>query len=127
MRKSNFALRPQPSLLDEARQAAEAEGVALNQLINVAVAEKLSALRTEKYFAEHPVSFPFLLDEDRQVTKRYGLYHRLGTDAFNIAHPATLVVDRSGVIRFLYRGDGQADRAPLEQVLDALRKLQARE
>src|ERR1700693_4159730 len=52
MRKSNFALRLQPSLLDEARQAAEAEGVALNQLINVAVAEKLSALRTEKYFTE---------------------------------------------------------------------------
>jgi hypothetical protein len=26
--------------------------VALNQLINVAVAEKLSALRTERYFAE---------------------------------------------------------------------------
>jgi hypothetical protein len=47
MRKSNFALRLQPSLLDEARQMAEAEGVALNQLINVAVAEKLSALRTE--------------------------------------------------------------------------------
>jgi len=29
---------------------AGAEGVALNQLINVAVAEKLSALRTEDYF-----------------------------------------------------------------------------
>jgi len=52
MRKSNFALRLQPSLLDEARRMAEAEGVALNQLINVAVAEKLSALRTEKYVAE---------------------------------------------------------------------------
>ena len=52
MRKSNFALRLQPSLLDEARKLAEAEGVALNQLINVAVAEKLSALRTESYFAE---------------------------------------------------------------------------
>jgi hypothetical protein len=52
MRKSNFALRLQPSLLDEARKLAEAEGVALNQLINVAVAEKLSALRTEGYFAE---------------------------------------------------------------------------
>jgi hypothetical protein len=52
MRKSNFALRLQPSLLDEARQMAEAEGVALNQVINVAVAEKLSALRTEKYFTE---------------------------------------------------------------------------
>ena len=52
MRKSNFALRLQPSLLDEARHMAEAEGVALNQLINAEVAEKLSALRTEKYFAE---------------------------------------------------------------------------
>jgi hypothetical protein len=52
MRKSNFALRLQPSLLDWARQAAESEGVALNQLINFAVAEKLSALRTEKYFTE---------------------------------------------------------------------------
>jgi hypothetical protein len=52
MRKSNFALRLQPSLLEEARKLADAEGVALNQLINVAVAEKLSALRTESYFAE---------------------------------------------------------------------------
>ncbi len=52
MRKSNFALRLQSSLLDEARKLAEEEGVALNQFINVAVAEKLSALRTESYLAE---------------------------------------------------------------------------
>jgi hypothetical protein len=52
MRRSNFALRLQPSLLEEARKAAESEGVALNQLINVAVAEKVSALRTEEYFQE---------------------------------------------------------------------------
>ena len=48
MRKSNVALRLQPSLLVEARRVSESEGVALNQLINVAVAEKLSALRTEE-------------------------------------------------------------------------------
>ena len=52
MRKSNFALRLQPSLLEEARKMAGDEGVALNQLINVAVAEKLSALRTEAFFRE---------------------------------------------------------------------------
>ena len=52
MRKSNVALRLQSSLLDEARRVSEAEGVALNQFINVAVAEKLSALRTEEYFRE---------------------------------------------------------------------------
>ena len=50
MRKSNFALRLQPSLLEEARKLAEAEGVPLNQLINLAVAEK--ELRTESYIAE---------------------------------------------------------------------------
>jgi HicB family len=52
MRRSNFALRLQPSLLEEARKAAESEGVALNQLINVAVAEKVSALRTQEYFSQ---------------------------------------------------------------------------
>jgi hypothetical protein len=52
MRRSNFALRLQPSLMEEARKTAQSEGVALNQLINVAVAEKISALRTEEYFHE---------------------------------------------------------------------------
>jgi peroxiredoxin len=69
------------------------------------------------------VSFPFLLDEDRTVTKAYGLYHRLGIDAFNIAHPASMVVDRDRTIRYIYRGDSQSDRAPLDQVLAVVRKL----
>src|ERR1022692_713181 len=49
MRRSNVALRP--SLLEEVRRVSEAEGVALNQFINVAVAEKLSALRTRGIFS----------------------------------------------------------------------------
>src|SRR5579864_2143650 len=52
VRRSNVALRLQALLLEEARRVAASEGVALNQLINVAVAEKLSALRTEDYFRE---------------------------------------------------------------------------
>jgi hypothetical protein len=52
MRRSNVALRLQTSLLEEAKRVAESEGVALNQLINVAVAERISALRTEDYFRE---------------------------------------------------------------------------
>lgn len=69
------------------------------------------------------MSFPFLLDEDRSVTKAYGLYHPLGCDAFRIAHPASLVVDGSGVVQYIYRGDDQSDRASLEDVFDALRKI----
>jgi len=52
MRQSNFALRLQTSLMNEARELSKSEGVALNQFINVAVAEKLSALKTESYLQE---------------------------------------------------------------------------
>lgn len=45
-RTSNYALRLQATLKEEAERAAKAEGTTLNQLINVAVAEKLAALRT---------------------------------------------------------------------------------
>ena len=53
----------------------------------------------------------------------YGLYHRVGVDAFNIAHPASLVIDRTGTVRYVYRGKNQSDRAPVEQILETLTKL----
>jgi hypothetical protein len=71
MRKSNFALRLQPSLLDEARKLAAAEGVALNQLINVAVAEKVSALRTQSYIAERAARAD--IPKALQILKRAGV------------------------------------------------------
>lgn len=49
---SNYALRLQKSLKEEAERLAKEEGTTLNQLINVAVAEKLSALRAASYFRE---------------------------------------------------------------------------
>jgi len=52
VKKSNVVLRLQPSLFEEVRRLAESEGIALNQFINVAIAEKLSALRTQEYFQE---------------------------------------------------------------------------
>ena len=53
---------------------AAAEGVALNQLINVAVTEKLSALRTESYFADRAAraNIPKALD----ILKRAGVGNR---------------------------------------------------
>ncbi len=57
------------------------------------------------------------------MTKAYGLHHALGTDAIRIAHPATLVIDGSGVVRYIYRGDNQLDRAPLDQVLRSFARM----
>jgi hypothetical protein len=51
-RTPNYPLRLQPSLMAEARKVAKSERVSLNQLINVCVAEKLSALRAEESFQE---------------------------------------------------------------------------
>jgi len=70
MRRSNVALRLQSSLLDEAKRVAEKEGVALNQFINVAVAEKLSALRTEDYFRERAERAD--LQRAKRILKRAG-------------------------------------------------------
>lgn len=52
MSKANYALRLQPSLKSAAERLASAEGTSLNQFINIAVAEKLSALETEEFFHE---------------------------------------------------------------------------
>ena len=95
------------------------------QLVYIAAEKGQGVFKPAKYLAVHPFSFPFLLDEDRSVTKAYGLYHRFGRDAINIAHPASLVVDRSATVRYIYRGASQTDRAPVVEILNALRKLKA--
>ena len=71
------------------------------QLVFIAAEKRDGMFKPVKFLEKHPVSFPFLLDEDRSVTKAYGLYHRLAKDAINIAHPATLVVDSGGTVRYI--------------------------
>jgi|SRR5581483_10976981 len=93
------------------------------QLVYIAAEKREGMFKPAKFLEEHPVSFPFLLDEDRSITRAYGLYHRVGVDAFNIAHPASLVIDRTGTVRYVYRGKNQSDRAPFEQILETLTKL----
>jgi len=93
------------------------------QLVHIAAEKREGMWKPSRFLAKHPISVPFLLDEDRSVTKEYGLYHRMGKDAIHIAHPATLVIDRAGTVRYIYRGDNQNDRAPMEQVIEAVRNL----
>jgi peroxiredoxin len=96
------------------------------QLVFLAAERRDGVWKPDKFLEKHPISSVFLLDEDRAVTKAYGLYHALGTDALNIAHPATLVIgrgekDHGGIVRYIYRGDNQLDRAPLDEVLQVLK------
>lgn len=72
----------------------------------------------EKFFVGRLAGFPFLLDEDRAVTKQYGVYIKMAMDSINIARPATLIVGQDRVIRYIYVGDDQTDRAPIEIILE---------
>jgi peroxiredoxin len=102
------------------------------QLAFIAAEKRDGVWRPGKFLEKHPIPSVFLLDEDRAVTKAYGLHHAFGTDAINIAHPATLVIgrdddrggiDRAGIVRYIYRGDNQLDRAPLDEVMGALQDI----
>jgi len=93
------------------------------KVIFIAAEKREGMWKPVKFLQKHPVAFPFLLDEDRAVTKAYGLYHRIGKDAIHIAHPATVVVDGEGMVRFIYRGAGQTDRIPVEAVLPVIKNL----
>ena len=73
------------------------------------------SLEAAKFLEKNPGSFPFILNEDRSVTKSYGPYHRFGMDALDIAHPATRISDPERSVRFIYRGDNQSDRAPVKK------------
>jgi peroxiredoxin len=93
------------------------------QLAFIAAEKRDGVWNPGKFLAKHPIASVFLLDEDRAVTKAYGLHHALGADAINIAHPATLTIDRGGIVRYIYRGDNQLDRVPLDEVLRALKEI----
>ena len=49
---ANYALRVPESLLNYARQVAGEESVSMNQFFVTAIAEKVSALKTQAYFKE---------------------------------------------------------------------------
>jgi hypothetical protein len=49
---TNYALRVPESLFTYARKVAEEEHVSMNQFFVMAIAEKVSALKTETYFRE---------------------------------------------------------------------------
>jgi|SRR5580658_9135889 peroxiredoxin len=102
------------------------------QLAFIAAEKRDGMWKPGKFLAQHPIASVFLLDEDRAVTKAYGLHHALGRDAINIAHPATLILggrghgpddDRGGIVRYVYCGDNQLDRVPADEILGVLREL----
>ncbi len=70
--------------------------------------------------------FPVLCDPEREVIKRYGVWHPIGLDAFNSAHPATFLIDADRRVRYCFVGSTQFQRARMSDILAAGSRLDAR-
>lgn len=82
------------------------------------VSQNASAVRT--YIEETGLPFDILIDERRDVLRAYGVWHRIGLDAWNIARPAVFLIDTDHRIRYSFIGDQQRQFPTQEEILEAL-------
>ena len=75
------------------------------------------------YVEKNGITFPLLVDKTREVIKSYGVYHWLSLEAYNIARPATFVIDRTGIIRYMYIGSHQFDLVQQSEILECLKEI----
>ena len=64
--------------------------------------------------------FPLLEDKNHKVIDRYGIFN---PDGRGWPHPATYVIDKSGLVRWKFIEVDYRKRPSNEQILQALRKL----
>ena len=76
--------------------------------------------RVRQFVDEHQVDYPVLVDARRDTAKAYGVWHRLGLDAINIARPALFVVGPDGVIQSIFVAESQGEFPSHADVLRTL-------
>src|SRR5579884_3341235 len=92
-----------------------------NAALVIIAAQKIEGFAKAKEFVEKQnYRFPLLFDENRKVTRAYGVYHAFGIDAINIAHPATFVIGRDRKIDWIAVSPNQLERPPVEDILNAI-------
>ncbi len=87
------------------------------------------AQRSEKvrrYVEGAGLPFDILVDESRDTLRAYGVWHRVGLDAWNIARPALFLIDRRGVVRYSFVASNQFEFLTHEQILDEIVRLATR-
>jgi glutaredoxin-dependent peroxiredoxin len=79
------------------------------------VSQNARAVRT--YIEETGLPFDILIDERRDVLRAYGVWHRIGLDAWNIARPAVFLIDTDRRIRYSFIADQQREFPTQEEIL----------
>ena len=73
-----------------------------------------------RYLREAPVPFDVLIDEERKVVREYGVWHRIGLDAWNTARPAVFLIDRDRSIGYSFIGQSQGQFPSHEELMGAI-------
>ena len=68
--------------------------------------------------------FPFLTDPGHQVIDRYGLFNVVDGRGRELVHPATLIIDREGVVRWRFVEVDYTIRPSNEDLIVALSELE---
>jgi peroxiredoxin len=79
------------------------------------LAQRAAAVR--RYVEETGLPFNILIDESRSVAKAYGVWHRAGLDAWNIARPAVFLIARDRSIRYSFVGTSQREFPSQSEIL----------
>jgi peroxiredoxin Q/BCP len=73
-----------------------------------------------RYIEETGLAFDVLIDSSREVVRAYGVWHRLGLDAWNIARPAAFLIEPDRTLRYSFIGDRQTEFPTQAEILAAL-------
>lgn len=72
------------------------------------------------YIEETGLPFDILIDERRDMMRAFGVWHRVGIDAWNIGRPAVFLIDQDGSIRYSAIGDNQREFPPQAEILQQI-------
>ena len=67
--------------------------------------------------------YQVLSDSDRGIIKLYGVLNAREHDG--IAHPSTFIIDKNGLIQYLYVGKDPQDRPPDDVLVQEIKKAAA--
>lgn len=75
-----------------------------------------------RFIEETGLPFNILVDESRDVLRAYGVWHRVGLDALNIARPALFVIRPDGRMTYSFVAEKQHEFPSHDEILAALRQ-----
>jgi peroxiredoxin len=79
--------------------------------------------KVKRYIEDTGLPFDILIDDTRETVKTYGVWHRVGLDAWNIARPALFLIDRGGIIRYAFVSGSQTEFPEHATILEELGKI----